>query len=89
MLPSRQRPLLRPMIRPSSRPRSVRLEQEVAQLKLKVASLELEKLGATVNIDKGKDGKDIATVNILKKWSGGKNALRTAQERAQPSGGLY
>ena len=30
------------------------LEQEVTQLKLKVASLELEKLGATVNIDKAK-----------------------------------
>jgi len=43
------------------------LQQEVAQLK--VATLELEKLGASVNVDKGKDGKEIATVNILGQWS--------------------
>jgi len=48
----------------------------VAQLKLKVATLELEKLGARVNVDKGKDGKEIATVNILKKWAGDKDAMQ-------------
>jgi len=52
------------------------LQQEVAQLKLKVATLELEKLGARVNVDKGKDGKEIATVNILKKWAGDKDAMQ-------------
>ncbi len=52
------------------------LQQEVAQLKLKVVTLELEKLGASVNIDKGKDGKEIATVNILKKWTGDKDAMQ-------------
>ncbi|MGB0069923.1 MAG: hypothetical protein WBQ11_17995 [Isosphaeraceae bacterium] len=52
------------------------LQQEVAQLKLKVATLELEKLGASVNVDKGKDGKEIATVNILKKWAGDKDAMQ-------------
>jgi len=57
------------------------LQQEVAQLKLKVATLELEKLGASVNVDKGKDGKEIATVNILKKCAGDKNDA-TAQECA-------
>ena len=52
------------------------LQQEVAGLKLKVATLELEKLGASVSIDKGKDGKEIATVNILKKWAGDKDAMQ-------------
>ena len=52
------------------------LQQEVAQLKLKVATLELEKLGASVSVDKGKDGKEIATVNILKKWAGDKDAMQ-------------
>jgi len=52
------------------------LQQEVAQLKLKVATLELEKIGARVNVDKGKDGKEIATVNILKKWAGDKDAMQ-------------
>ena len=52
------------------------LQQEVAQLKLKVATLELEKLDASVNVDKGKDGKQIATVNILKKWAGDKDAMQ-------------
>ena len=52
------------------------LQQEVAQLKLKVATLELEKLGASVNVEKGKDGKEIATVNILKKWTGDKDAMQ-------------
>ena len=52
------------------------LQKEITQLKLKVASLELEKLGAMVNIDKGKDGKEIATVNILKKWAGDKDAMQ-------------
>ena len=47
----------------------------MAALKLKVATLELEKLGAIVTVDKTKDGKEIATVNILKKWSGDKDAL--------------
>ncbi len=51
------------------------LEKDVAALKLKVATLELEKLGALVTIDKTKDGKETATVNILKKWSGDKDAL--------------
>src|SRR5262245_58857964 len=51
------------------------LEKEVAALKLKVATLELEKLGAIVTVDKTKDGKEMATVNILKKWSGDKDAL--------------
>jgi len=50
------------------------LQQEVAQLK--VATLELEKLGASVNVDKGKDGKEIATVNILKKWAGDKDTMQ-------------
>ena len=48
----------------------------MAQFKLKVATLELEKLGAGVNVDKGKDGKEIATVNILKKWTGDKDAMQ-------------
>ncbi len=52
------------------------LQQEVAQLKLKVVTLELEKLGASVNFDKGKDGKEITTVNILKKWTGDKDAMQ-------------
>ena len=52
------------------------LQQEVAQLKLKVATLELEKLGASVDVDKGKDGKEIATVNILQKWAGEKDAMQ-------------
>ena len=52
------------------------LQQEVAQLKLKVATLELEKLGASVDIGKGKDGKDIATVNILQKWAGDKDSMQ-------------
>ncbi len=52
------------------------LQQEVAQLKLKVATLELKKLGASVNVDKGKDGKEIATVNILKKWAGDKDTMQ-------------
>ena len=52
------------------------LQQEVAHLKLKVAMLEIEKLGASVNVDKGKDGKEIATVNILKKWTGDKDAMQ-------------
>ena len=46
-----------------------------AALKLKIATLELEKLGAIVTVDKAKDGKETATVNILKKWSGDKDAL--------------
>ncbi len=53
-----------------------RLQMEVAALKLKVAMLELEKLGAIVTVDKAKDGKEMATVNILKKWSGDKDALK-------------
>ena len=52
------------------------LEKEVAALKLKVATLELEKLGAMVSVDKAKDGKETATVNILKKWSGDKDAFQ-------------
>src|SRR4051794_32442087 len=52
------------------------LQQEVAQLKLKVVSLEIEKLGGSVTVDKGKDGKEIATVNILKKWGGDKDAMQ-------------
>ena len=48
----------------------------MARFKLKVATLELEKLGASVNVDKGKDGKEIATVNILKKWTGDKDAMQ-------------
>ena len=48
----------------------------MATLKLKVATLELEKLGASVSVDKGKDGKEIATVNILKKWAGDKDAMQ-------------
>jgi Leucine-rich repeat (LRR) protein len=52
------------------------LQKEVASLKLKVATLELEKLGAMVTIDKVKDGKEIATVNVLKKWSGDKDAFQ-------------
>ena len=52
------------------------LQKEVAALKLKVATLELEKLGAMVTVDKAKDGKETATVNILKKWSGDKDALQ-------------
>jgi hypothetical protein len=52
------------------------LQKEVASLKLKVATLELEKLGAMVTIDKVKDGKETATVNVLKKWSGDKDAFQ-------------
>ena len=52
------------------------LQKEVAGLRLKVATLELEKLGAMVTVDKAKDGKETATVNILKKWSGDKDALQ-------------
>ena len=52
------------------------LQKEVVTLKLKVATLELEKLGAIVTVDKAKDGKETATVNILKKWSGDKDALQ-------------
>jgi hypothetical protein len=52
------------------------LQNEVAALKLKIATMELEKLGALVTIDKTKDGKETATVNILKKWSGDKDALQ-------------
>src|SRR5947209_8517056 len=52
------------------------LEKEVAALKLKVATLELEKLGAMVSVDKAKDGKETATVNILKKWSGDKDSMQ-------------
>jgi hypothetical protein len=52
------------------------LQKEIATLKLKVVTLELEKLGAIVTIDKAKDGKETATVNILKKWSGDKEALQ-------------
>ena len=52
------------------------MEKEVAGLKLKVATLELEKLGAMVSVDKAKDGKETATVNILKKWSGDKDAFQ-------------
>jgi hypothetical protein len=52
------------------------LRKEVATLKLKVTTLELEKLGAIVMVDKAKDGKETATVNILKKWSGDKDALQ-------------
>ena len=64
------------------------LEKEVAALKLKIATLELEKLGAIVTVDKTKDGKETATVNILKKWSGDKDALQSSQERAQPASRL-
>jgi hypothetical protein len=52
------------------------LQQEITQLKLKVTALELEKVGASVRLDKGKDGKEIATVNILNKWTGGKETLQ-------------
>jgi 5'-3' exonuclease len=52
------------------------LQKEVAALKLKIATMELEKLGALVTIDKAKDGTETATVNILKKWSGDKDALQ-------------
>jgi Leucine-rich repeat (LRR) protein len=51
------------------------LQKEVTALKLRIATLELEKLGAMVTVDKAKDGTEIATVNILKKWSGDKDAL--------------
>ncbi len=54
----------------------IALQQEVAQLKLKVTTLELEKLGASVSVDKGKEGKEITTVNILKKWAGDKDAMQ-------------
>ena len=52
------------------------LEKEVAGLKLKIVTLELEKQGAMVTVDKAKDGKETATVNILKKWSGDKDSLQ-------------
>jgi Leucine-rich repeat (LRR) protein len=52
------------------------LQKEVAILKLRVATLEFEKLGAIVTVDKAKDGKETATVNILKKWSGDKDSLQ-------------
>jgi len=59
------------------------LQQEVAQLK--VATLELEKLGASVNVDKGKDGKEIATVNILGQWS---LALHSPSSTTHTCGGV-
>ena len=52
------------------------MQKEVATLKLKVATLELEKLGATVTVERVKDGGETATVSILKKWSGDKDALK-------------
>jgi len=59
------------------------LQQEVAQLKL--ATLELKKLGASVNVDKGKDGKEIATVNILGQWS---LALHSPSSTTHTCGGV-
>ena len=53
------------------------LQAEVAALKLKVATLDLEKASAMVSVDKAKDGKQTATVNILKKWSGDKDAFQS------------
>ena len=64
-----------PTIRPSSSSRSRHSRRKWPRSKLKVATLELEKLGAIVSVDKAKDGKETATVNILKKWSGDKDAL--------------
>jgi len=61
------------------------LQQEAAQLKLKVATLELEKRGASVNVDKGKDGKEIATVNILGQWS---LALHSPSSTTHTCGGV-
>jgi len=61
------------------------LQQQAAQLKLKVATLELEKLGASVNVDKGKDGKEIATVNILGQWS---LALHSPSSTTHTCGGV-
>ncbi len=52
------------------------LQIEIAALKLRITTLDLEKLGAIVGIDKTKDGKEVITVNILKKWSGEKDALQ-------------
>src|SRR5262249_8643641 len=52
------------------------LQKEVAQLKLKVATLELEKQGAKVAVEKPKDGAETTTVNLLKTWSGDKEGLQ-------------
>jgi Leucine-rich repeat (LRR) protein len=56
------------------------LQSEVVSLKAKVTTLELEKLGAMVTIDKAKDGKETATVNILKKWAGEKESLELLRQ---------
>ena len=50
-------------------------QKEVADLKLKIASMDLEKLGARVSTEKPKEGGEVTTVNILKVWSGDKDTL--------------
>lgn len=51
------------------------LQKEVADLKLKLATGELEKLGAKVTTDKPKEGGEVTTVNILRLWNGDKDGL--------------
>lgn len=51
------------------------LQKEVNELKQKLVSADLEKLGASMTVDKAKDGAEIATVNVLKTWSGDQNGL--------------
>jgi len=45
-------------------------EKEIGELKTKILGLELDKLGASLSVDKTKDGAEVATVNILKRWTG-------------------
>ena len=56
------------------------LQGEATKSKLKVSTLELEKLGARVSIDKPKEGPEITTVNILRVWSGDKDGLARLKE---------
>jgi hypothetical protein len=56
------------------------LQKEVAELKQKITSMEFEKIGARISVDKVKDGSEITTVNILKLWAGDKDGLARLKE---------
>lgn len=51
------------------------LQKEVNELKMKLVAADLEKVGASLTVDKTKEGADIATVNILKTWAGDQAGL--------------
>jgi Leucine-rich repeat (LRR) protein len=51
------------------------LQKEVADLKLKLAAGELEKIGAYVTTDKPKEGGEVVTVSIMRLWNGDKDGL--------------